>query len=374
MGTVNPSTPATLPPSNSIVSGFESIGKSLGSTMKDAGHYTGVLRVEDEGPRPDFVAVGGLIGVNAGISGAMALANRTNPLTGVTQTMGETFSSGARTMATNTIRVTPTLVSAIAGPAVADGITMIAPNLVPKYRDTKTITNSEEKKAAEATNKNAKMARAIAAAAVVGIGAGIAFLVKPDLFKRFGANFVPDEAIKGATQYVTSTGGRGVVPGVLTPDQLTGVLTASKKLIGGETVEILKTISPMARDAAFSNRMLLAGAGGVGTLLLANKAAGEEGAERMKWGVAAAAAGALTVGGVYGIGKLTERSMLANSGAGGLLSKNEMFFKPNMEWIKAYAGKIAPITAVPAGTAASQYFNIVDDFGEITGSRSPFRK
>jgi hypothetical protein len=66
--------------------------------------------------------------------------------------------------------------------------------------------------------------------------------------------------------------------------------------------------------------------------------------------------------------------MLANSGAGGLLAKNDFLMKPNVEWIKKYASTIAPITAVPAGTSASQYFNIVDDFDDITSTRSPFRK
>jgi hypothetical protein len=66
--------------------------------------------------------------------------------------------------------------------------------------------------------------------------------------------------------------------------------------------------------------------------------------------------------------------MLANSGTGGLLAKNELLMKPNIEWIKKCATTIAPITAVPAGTAASQYFNIINDFDEITNARSPFRK
>jgi hypothetical protein len=143
----------------------------------------------------------------------------------------------------------------------------------------------------------------------------------------------------------------------------------------GASVNILKTVTPMAKDAVFSNRLLLAGAGGVGTLLLANKAAGEDdpGQQKLWWGLTAAA-GAATVGATWGVGKLTQRSMLANEGAGGLLAKNQLFLKPNIEWVKKYATTIAPITAVPAGTAASQYFNIVDDFDDITSSRSPFRK
>jgi hypothetical protein len=129
------------------------------------------------------------------------------------------------------------------------------------------------------------------------------------------------------------------------------------------------------KDAVFSNRLLMAGAGSVGTMLLANKAAGEEDGDRQKllWGMTAAA-GAATIGATWGIGKLTQGSIAANAGSGGLLAKNELFMKPNIEWVKKYATTIAPITAVPAYTSASTYFNIFNDFDEITAAKSPFRK
>jgi hypothetical protein len=148
-----------------------------------------------------------------------------------------------------------------------------------------------------------------------------------------------------------------------------------KPVASNSAIQILKTVSPMAKDAVFSNRLLVAGAGGVGTLLLANKAAGEEDPDKSKlmWGLTAAA-GAATIGGAWGIGKLTSGQVSASGEATGILGKNQLFWKPNIEWVKKYAGTIAPITAVPAGTAASQYFNIFNDFDEITAARSPFRK
>lgn len=164
--------------------------------------------------------------------------------------------------------------------------------------------------------------------------------------------------------------------GVLDANQIrTAMAAMGRPIADGAGVNILKTVSPMAKDAVFSNRALVAAAGGIGTLLLANKAAGEEdpGQQKLWWGITGAAALA-TGGATYGIGKLTQGSIAANGGAGGILAKNGLLMKPNIEWIKKYATTIAPITAVPAGTAASQYFNIVNDFDEITGARSPFRK
>ncbi|MCW2922791.1 MAG: hypothetical protein JWM98_195 [Thermoleophilia bacterium] len=401
MGSVNPTTPSTLPatttpaaptpapaegetpqapiadPSShwSFADGLSAMGSSVASVSKDVGNYTGTFRTGDDGPRFDVLTVGGIVGANAGISGAMALAKRTDPLTGVKMGLGDTLQSTAQTMGTNTLRVTPTLVSAILGPAVADGVTMIAPNLVKKYKNTAEIKDLAVKKQTEKDNQNAKIARAVVGGAVVGLAAGAVFLLKPDLFKGFGVNFVSDEAIQGATHYTTSTGRIGSLTGVLTGKQIGESLKAiGKPLLDGESVNVVKTMAPMARDAAFSNRAVLGTAGGIGTLLLANKTAGADDRDKVKWGAITAAAGALTIGATYGVGKLTERSMLANEGAGGILAKNQMLWKPNIGWIKSYASKIAPITAIPAGTAASQYFNVVSDFDDITSARSPFRK
>ena len=182
-------------------------------------------------------------------------------------------------------------------------------------------------------------------------------------------------AIEGSTQFAID-GKVTKLSGVLDAAQIRTAMAAMRQPIAsGSTVNVVKTVMPMAKDAVFSNRALVAAAGGIGTVLLANKAAGEEdpGQQKLWWGITGAAALA-TVGGTYGVGRLTQGSIAANGGAGGILSKNQLLMKPNIEWIKKYATTIAPITAVPAGTAASQYFNIFNDFDEITNARSPFRK
>ncbi|MCW2927187.1 MAG: hypothetical protein JWM86_1155 [Thermoleophilia bacterium] len=360
-------------PSTGFSGGVAMMGRSFGSTLTDAATFVGVETDEDGSLRAgvDPLGLGGFAAATAGPTALMALRNRIDPLTGVSSSYVDRLGS---TAAANSIRVTPTLISAIAGPAIADGITMIAPNLVKKYKDTKDIKSAEDKKAAEKSNQQVKIARAVAGGAAVGIAAGVVFLLKPELFKKFGmgATF----AAEGSTTFAVNGGSMIKLPGALNADQIrTASAALGKKLLDSDAINIVKTVAPMAKDAAFSNRAILASAGGIGTLMLANTAAGEEDPDRKRlmWGLTAAA-GALTVGGTYGIGKLTERSITANAGAGGLLAKNQMLMKPNIEWIKKYATTIAPITAVPAGTAASQYFNIVNDFDDITSTRSPFRK
>jgi hypothetical protein len=362
-------------PASGFIGGLSSMAQSVGNTLTDVGTIVGVDTNEDGSLRAgvDPLHLGGFSLAAAGPTALMSLRNRVDPLTGATSSFADRFGA---TAASNSIKVTPTLVSAVLGPAIADGVSMIAPNLVKKYKDTKDIKVAEEKKAAEKTNQRVKIERAVAGGLVVGLAAGAVFLLKPDVFKKFGAGVT--HAIEGSTKF--RIGGAGGVThklsGVLDDTAIRASMEAlGRPIASGTAVEVLKTVSPMARDAVFSNRLLAATAGGVGTVLLANKAAGEQDPDkqRMWWGITAAA-GAATVGGTWGIGKLTQRSQLAANGAGGLLAKNDLFMKPNVEWVKKYATTIAPITAVPAGSAASQYFNIVNDFDEITAAKSPFRK
>ena len=388
MGSVNTTPPASLPATQpaaqqqgwDFVDGLSAMGNSLGSTLTDAATFVGVDSDEEGNLKAgvDPFSLGGFAAVTAGPTALMALRNRVDPLTGASTGYLDRLGTQA---AANTIRVTPTLVSAVAGPAIADGITMIAPNLVKKYRDpkeaTKSITNATEKAAAEKQvnkdNQTAKISRAIAGGVAVGLAAGAVFLLKPDLFKKFGAGVT--HAIEGSTTFAVD-GKVAKLAGVLDANQIRGGMAAiGKPVADGAVVNILKSVAPMAKDAVFTNRAIVATAGGIGTLLLANKAAGEEDPDQKKlwWGITGAAALA-TVGGTYGIGKLTQGGFNAQGEAVGLLAKNDLLLKPNIEWVKKYATTIAPITAVPAGTAASQYFNIVDDFDDITNARSPFRK
>lgn len=365
-------------PATGFVGGLSSMGASIGNIVTDAATFAGA-ETDDEGNLRAGVDVGGLAGFGAltvGPTAIMALAGRTEPVSGSVKPYLDNFGA---TAAGNAIRVTPTLVSAVLGPAIADGVTMIAPNLVKKYKDTKDIKVADEKKKAEKDNQTAKISRAVAGGVVVGLAAGAVFLLKPDLFKKFGAGVT--HALEGTTTFAVD-GKVTKLSGVLNAGQIREAMANMRHPIAdGTAVNIIKTMQGMApggvaiKDAVFSNRALFATAGGVGTLLLANQAAGEEdpGRQKLMWGLTAAA-GAATIGGTWGIGKLTQGSIAANGGAGGILAKNELLMKPNIEWIKKYATTIAPITAVPAGTAASQYFNIFNDFDEITNARSPFRK
>jgi hypothetical protein len=391
MGSVNPTPSGSLPAPTTpapqgekgwdLIDGLSAMGNSVGSTLTDAATFAGVDANDDGSLKAGInpLALGGFAAVTAGPTALMAMRNRVDPLTGAATSYADRFGAQA---ATNGIRVTPTLISAVAGPAIADGITMIAPNLVKKYRDpkeaTKSITNAADKAAAEKQvnkdNQMAKIGRAVAGGAAVGLLAGVVFLLKPDLFKKFGDGVT--HAIEGSTSFAVNGGKVTKLSGVLDANAIRQGMAAMNKPIASDAViNIVKTINPMAKDAVFSNRLLVAAAGGAGTLFLANKAAGETDPDQKKlwWGITGAAALA-TVGGTYGIGKLTQGSLAANGGTGGLLAKNQLFMKPNIEWVKKYATTIAPITAVPAGTAASQYFNIVDDFDDITNARSPFRK
>lgn len=393
MGSVNPGTrplPTTPPasttatdadgrsvedvgePATGFTGGVSAIGRSLGNILTDVGTYTGAATLEDGqvSAKPDPLSAGTFVGLTAGPTALMALGNRVDPLTGATTTYVDRLGTQARS---NAIRVTPTLVSAVLGPAIADGVTMIAPNLVKKYKDTKDIRNIEEKKKAEKENQTAKITRGVAGAVVVGLAAGAVFLLRPEVFKKFGAGVT--HAIEGSTRF-TIDGKAQKLAGVLDPATIRATMAAAGSPVANDAaITVLKTVSPMAKDAVFSNRLLMATAGGVGTVLAANKAAGEEDPDRQKlwWGITAAA-GAATIGSTYGIGKLTQGSLRANGGAGGVLARNELFLKPNVEWVKKYATLIAPITAVPAYTSASQYFNVFNDFDEITSTRSPFRK
>ena len=383
-----PTQPVADPSSNwGLVDTLTNMARSTGSTLTDAATYTGVAEARNDGSlsaRPDVMTIAGVAGVNAAVATGMAFGKRVDKLTGVVQPLGETFSDVPGVMAANSIRITPTLASAVLGPAIADGATMLLPNLVPKYKDTKDIRDTEAKKAQEKSNQRAKIGRAVAAGALVGVAAGIAFLVKPELFKKFqlsGGSGLVDQAINGTTEFMVNGGPTRKLAGILTESQIRS--TMGVRVLADDTIQVLKTAAGMSKDAVFTNRALMASAGGIGTLLLANHAAGEDDPDRKRlmWGLTAAA-GAFTVGATYGIGKLTQKAATLNTSessklvynAANRLANNDLLFKPNLAWIKKYATTIAPITAVPAGTAASQYFNIVSDFDDITAARSPFRK
>ncbi len=366
-------------PSHSLGGTFSAMKRSMWAVTVDGLDFLGAEVDEDGKLEPGFNPVDtlGTLAV-AGVPVTVAgLAGRTDLLSGTRMALGDAIGT---TAATGALRLTPTLASAVLGPAIADGATMVAPNLVKAYKDPKTAKTDAEKSAVAANNEWSKNSRMVAGGLVVGLAAGAIFLLKPEWFKKFGVGVT--QAIEGVTRYSVDGGKTFTkLAGAVDEATLRNTLTSTGVRLAAESDLVVKTVAPMVKDAVFSNRVLAAAAGGVGTLMLANAAAGEEdpGKRKLLMGLTAAA-GVATIGGAYGIGKLTQRSIQSQSAAVAAgatakgLAANELFWKPNIEWIKKYATIIAPITAVPAGTAASQYFNVVNDFDEITSTRSPFRK
>lgn len=243
------------------------------------------------------------------------------------------------------------------------------------------------KKQIERDNQWASISRGAAGGAAVGVGAGVAYLIKPDLFKFKGVGIdgglMTDRALEGATYYrVTTPTVDGVegrtkvrkLTGLVSEERLAGVLKAGNKLADGNSLEFVKHVAPMRRSAVFSNRAAVAALGGIATIAVADRVVGSR--KDKGWvdkalhgGGAAVAGAAVSTAGAVAIGKLTHRSIAK----GGLLAQNQALYKPNTEWVKRMYG-IASITAIPAGASAATYFNVFDDFDEITSTRSPFRK
>lgn len=302
-GTQAPPTRA-VEPSSAPDPLLPAMARATGNSSRVAGdmlHLAGVT-TEDGAPTIQPVNTAAVLGINAGVAGGMAVHQRSRlALTG-TQTAAE----GARQFALNGVRITPTLVSAVAGPAIADGVTWLAPKRVPQYNDD--MTDNQKLRV--------QVLRGATGGVAVALLAGVAWLVRPQLFQRAG--FMSEHVIEN-----------------------------------------------VARDATFSNRVALGAVGGGASLYATNRAADSTGEARRGWAIAAGVTSAATVVGMGAAGRATERI--------GLLQANRTLFKPNAEWFKEYASKIAPVTVIPAGAAASQYFNIVSDFDQITGTRSPWR-
>lgn len=303
---------------------------SLTQSARVAGDIAEVAGVDVEEKRLEPVNLATIAGVNASVSAVQA-ARATSELN---LTRGQAALKFADAAGTNALRLTPTLVSAIVGPAVADGAAYLMPNVIPKFKPTGNSTNDRKLK------NEVGMWRGGVAAVTVGTLAGVAWLLKPDLFRRAG--FISQKAIDGFT-HVGSDG-------------------------------VMRAVPSMTRDGAFANRMTLGLVGTAATLALTNKALGEEGDGRRGWGAAAAATGVATLGSVVLAPALT-RGATRSVGAA-FLPQNGLlpFWKPNLQWVKEYAAKVAPLTAIPAATSASTYMDVFNDFNEITGSRSPFRR
>lgn len=256
----------------------------------------------------------------------------------------------------NPLRITPTLAAAVVGPAVADGVSYLAPNLVPKYR--KGMPDGEK--------SSVQVKRAIAGGLAVGALAGITWLVKPSFFQRAG--FISDKAIHGFQEIgeVATRTGRNGVP--VQEVVRSGTIPFGAVVPSG--MSVLKSSTPMVADAVFSHRVMLGIAGGGATAYLGNKALTSEGNDRAMLGIGAAVAGAATVGGMVAVPHLTRTA----SATSGLLPNKALFWKPSQQFLKELATKVIAPTAATGATAAFNYFDIVNDFEKIVDQRSPFRK
>jgi hypothetical protein len=281
-----------------------------------------------------------------GIPAAAATAVGVYKATQIDQISGRQFllnSAGGAvgTFATGTVKISPTLVSAVVGPAVADGVSYLAPNLVPKY----------VKKSPEDINSknNISYRRGAVAAAAVGVIALGAFLIKPDLFKKAAIFSVSDEAMNGYTKVRNITR-------------------------NGATVQTVKTVAGITADPVFSNRVLVGLVGGLTSAYLLNRALSDDDKGiSSKTGIAGAAVGVATVGAIAGMRPLTN-AMAGTNALAHMADDQTLFWKPNWKWMKEFGMKVVPFTATPAYLSASTYFNTFNDIGKITDSRSPFTK
>jgi hypothetical protein len=312
-----------------IEAGSRAYAHSLGFTDDETTNSTAELYV-DKATDPSYLVPGAAaFGGASAVLAARELRNARAPLTagnlGV-HTLGQ--------MGTNSMRITPTLVSAIAGPALADIASYVAPGVVPKYKAT---TSSSPREAPTGTSSNkgqVQFMRAAVGGAGVAALAGIAFLIKPSLFQKAG--FISQKAISGM-------------------DAATGA----------------KVGTAMAPDAVFTNKVALGAVGGGAAAYMAQRAGLEDGDTRRNLLVGAGAAALTTVGGVKAMPYITRGSSRAKSFA--FMPGKEILWKPNLQWFKEYASKVAPFTAVPAGSAAYTYLDTFNDFGKITDPRSDYR-
>ena len=357
------------------------------ATLRDGVHITGIsdINTGEYNIMPQ-VGIVGLLGGAAAVETALrgvpsAIAAST------TERIFGGLSTGVGTMGVNALRVTPTLAAAVVGPAIADGVTSLFPNHLKKVKTTIGVTDPKQKLAIEADNAKAKLQRWFVGFLTVGAGAGLIFLARPTWFpkdafgqtrKLFNAS---EKTLQGYTNFTATTSlGKSVsgsMIGVLNKSQVTEQLAKQgTTLVGGveKAFTAFKSTEGIARNAAFSNRMLAGVVGGAATLALSDRALGADGEKARNLGIAAAVTGAATVGGIAALGKLTALSANSSNGVGGLLAKNELFYKPNWQWFKDYFARVAPVTAFPAGISASLYYNIVSDIFTITDARSQFRK
>lgn len=325
------------------------VAHDISSVVIDYGDGT-----DNSGFRLRGTGIAATLGTNAAAAGLIALRNGAALPAGAERSVGAVLADSGNQFMVNGIRVTPTLISAVVGPALADGVSYVAPNLIPKYKQG--MKPSEK--------SNVQIRRAIAAAGAIGVAAAVTFLIKPDLFKRAG--FFSELARNGGEVALD-----GVAPSLVSKLEAAG--GALGKLRLAEDGTVFKMLEATAKDGVFANRMTFGLVGGLGTAWLGYKMTEAKPEDRWKWGAAALAAGTLTAGGIALAPQLTKGATEASAHAF-LPSEGIIHFrKPNSQWVKEFASRVVPITAAPGATAAYNYLDVFNDFGQITGPRSPFK-
>lgn len=395
--TISSSTAQTLPNDrNRVFDAFDSMGASTGALVADVPFGLGAIKETPSGTQVDGSNIA-LVGGTAAAAGATyvgvnALRARIDPATGVRRDKLDMAAHGVGSLTAAGIRVTPTLVSAVAGPAMADAITAVAPKLVKKKRDLAKITDTTEKKKVEKDNQVAKYTRM--AVGGVGIGAvGLAaFMIRPSLFRGLSddrVKFISDAAIQGRTFYRFEHEGRIVQNDFIGRKSEAEILAAIResgrvapRAGVGLKIRHQQGIDPFGGksghdipgNAITSNRVVVGAIGAAGTLGMANAAAGADEEQRAAMWAGTAGVAAGTIAGTVGVGALTAR-MIQSRGHDTLLARNTALPKIpiNMDTLKSY-GKVVGVTGIPAGTSAGMYFNTFDDLDDITSTRSQFRK
>lgn len=399
--TISGTSPAQPLPTdrNRMLDALDAMGASTGAALADAAYVTQLAEVDETGMHADLgniaIAGGTAAGLGAGYLTVKGLQSRLDS-SGSSRQLLDLAAHGASRLGTlaraNSVRITPTLVAAVAGPAIADGITAVAPKVVKKQRDIASVTNASAKQAAAKDNQWAKYSRmAVAGTGVGALGIG-AFMLRPSLFRGLTndtVRFVSDAAIQGRTfasfRHEDTVVGLDFL-GKRSDSEVREALRArgdGRLRDGAElTLRHRQGIDPfhgasngdIPGNPVTSNRIAVGALGGAGTLALAGAAAAADPQQQTALWAGTAGVAAATVGGVAGVGALT-RHMVRTRGTDTLLARNAAFPKIpiNPDTLRSY-GKVLSVTAVPAATSAGMYYNVFDDFEDIVSTRSQFRR
>jgi hypothetical protein len=172
------------------------------------------------------------------------------------------------------------------------------------------------------------MVRGGVGAAAVGVIAGALFLIKPEIFQKFGVGKV----INGTTTFI-----RGGQTGTLKGLHDAASIAAHLQKLSDDPISkgAIRIISTSAEETKYVY-------GGTKQVI--------EGANRSSAEISKA---------------LDDVSVQV---------VKQPWYRPMWEWGKQFGMKIAPITAAPAYASASTYYSITSDFSNITKPNTTFTR